>query len=60
MAVYCARGRRLRAVHRDCGKVQGWKGQHSRWERLIGSAVPVQALLSDIARLLPHRRLFLL
>ena len=42
----CARGRRSRAVRRDCVNLQGWNGRHSRWERLIGSAVPVRALLS--------------
>ncbi len=42
----CARARRSRAVRRDCVNLQGWNGRHSRWERLIGSVVPVQALLS--------------
>ena len=31
-----------------CVDLQSWSGRHSRWERLIGSAVPVQALLSAV------------
>ncbi len=42
----CARGRRSIAVRLDCVNLQVWNGRHSRWERLIGSAVPVQGLLS--------------
>ena len=34
------------SVRRDCVNLEGWNGRHSRWERLIGSAVPVRALLS--------------
>ena len=44
--VVCARGRCSRAVRRSCVNLQGWNGRHSRWERLIGNVVPVQALLS--------------
>ena len=42
----CVRGRRSRAVRRDCVNLQVWNERHSRLERLIGSAEPVQALLS--------------
>ena len=35
-----------RAVRHDCVELQSWNGWHCRRERLIGNAVPVQALLS--------------